>query len=465
MEFNNSAKVKPFNHYTLHRNSLVKIAGLCYFKDNYHVFDLHPAFANNENDYVVGHGISSDALTWKNLHEAVYPTRSEDIQGVEDCCSIVIDDKLVLFYLANRYSSWDEDNISVHHLDSVYETNLFMVSSVDGINFDNAKSKKKLLGQKDFEENGIKCGSIEAICTFDIDFKFYVSIVALDCNLKRIIVTYLFDSVDCKLNYIGTSPFYETKYRVTSFSINTYDGTSDNLVVTTSVNKLSRTGAFYIPKDIGKSSRSYCIMASFDKETGSFKYFESSKNRYDNSEDITSIKAFKNEDGYIMAFGCIPSGYSIRNANGMFSSPRRIEFLNGRFIFSIHPLFSTKFQHKIVLNRIKGNYLPIRAGLMISNNSGINICGVKITLADKILKIDRSKLVNEDDFYTYRKIYEYQTEFSFINLVCIIDQHIMELIFNDRAFLTLHIPHMTNELETYNEGIKIQAMSQFKFKT
>ena len=71
----------------------------------------------------------------------------------------------------------------------------------------------------------------------------------------------------------------------------------------------------------------------------------------------------------LMAYGCIPFDYEIKNSSGMFSLPRRITYHNeGKFTFSVHPLIDILTANQMFDYRLKKTHFPIKATFSLSLN-------------------------------------------------------------------------------------------------
>lgn len=458
---------KPRSHYTLVRNSLIKIAGYCYYKNQYHIFDLHSPFSKEENFYVVGHGISDDTLVFKNACDAIYPTLKLDRDGIEDCTALVIRDRIYLFYIANRYSRKDERNLHIHDLTSVENTAVICCFSEDGINFDNTNDKHVLLDEHDIEAADFEKGTIEAISAFDYENEVYIVLVGFNVKTNlRTIATYHFDINHNKVEFLGSCPFLESKYRVTSLSINRIRETNiSSVMITCSVSKDNRSGAYMISRDLASYSRSYCVMADFNPQLGEFTYDLSTKSRFDCSEDMTSIKVQYDSRDRLIAFGCIPTDVQIKDADGMLTAPRRITFDDrGKFSFSVHPLMDMRIINEVNELRLKQTHYPEKIMFSLKPFQSVSVGSVDIYTDENTLYIDRTRSLNKETaFYKRRRIYEFETKGKMISVVCFIDQELCELILNNNTFVTLVTENMTNMVKPSDDvKIVIYSMNQVR---
>lgn len=467
-------KNKPRSHYTLVKNNLIKIAGVSYLNNEYHFFDLHSPFGKEDNFYVVGHGVSKDTVLSKNLDDAIYPTLKLDKDGVEDCSSIVIDNKIYLFYIANTFSIKDEKNINKHDLQSIESVSIFVCFSNDGYTFDNENNKKLLLTTEDIKNIGFDIKTVEAITTFihPSDNNVYVALIGLKDNVRSI-ASFRFNKEDNTLTYLNVGKFIEDKYRVTSLSIcEIIESINDDLMITCSVTKNARQGAYYITKHLDENSRSYCLLGNFDTKTGLFSYHRNTKSRYDLSEDMTSIRVSLDNRNRLISYGCIPTDYQFGKVNsstytrGMLSLPRRITYDNsGKFEFSVHPMIDIVTTNEMSFDRIKKTHFPIKATVSLGVNDHISFGNLRIVMSKDTLDINRS-LCNIEMFYRRRNNYSIPTNGKTrMDLLILFDENIVEIIINNDEFLTLAINNLGNLIEydsSMKNNVKVYSMNHVK---
>ena len=119
--------------------------GLCYFKEEYHVYYQYSPLDPRGGLKFWGHYTSKDLVNWKEEEIALYPDVDYDKDGVYSGSAFVKDDEIYFFYTGNVKHEGEHDYILTGR-----EQNVILVTSKDGINF---SEKKLLLTNTDFPSN------------------------------------------------------------------------------------------------------------------------------------------------------------------------------------------------------------------------------------------------------------------------------------------------------------------------
>lgn len=120
--------------------------GLCFFKDEYHVFfQYSPDDANGGNKYW-GHYVSKDFVNFKFVGTPVAPDTEYDKNGAYSGSAFVKNDEMYVYYTGNVKLPGE------HDIDRAYSgrvANTVLIRSKDGRTFD---KKKLLMDNKDYPE-------------------------------------------------------------------------------------------------------------------------------------------------------------------------------------------------------------------------------------------------------------------------------------------------------------------------
>ena len=87
-----------------------------------------------------GHAVSKDLVSWTHKGIALFPTQYEDQNGCFSGSAIEYEERMYLFYTGVHYNQPDPDNIH-YCLDEQMESSQIMISSEDGMTFDNFDAK------------------------------------------------------------------------------------------------------------------------------------------------------------------------------------------------------------------------------------------------------------------------------------------------------------------------------------
>ena len=118
--------------------------GFIFFKGKYHLFYQYFPCAPVWGTMHWGHAASEDLIHWQHLGIALFPTKSYDRNGVFSGSALEIGGKMNLYYTAVRYLKENAENINTI-VDGLCEQSQAMISSEDGITFDNFNGKKQII--------------------------------------------------------------------------------------------------------------------------------------------------------------------------------------------------------------------------------------------------------------------------------------------------------------------------------
>lgn len=115
--------------------------GFIYYKGKYHLFYQHFPYAPVWGTMHWGHAISEDLVSWEHQGVALFPTREEDQNGCFSGSALEHEGRMYLYYTGVHYEKPDPDNIH-KCLDDQFVSAQLMISSEDGVHFDNFHGKR-----------------------------------------------------------------------------------------------------------------------------------------------------------------------------------------------------------------------------------------------------------------------------------------------------------------------------------
>lgn len=118
--------------------------GLCFFKDEYHVFFQYSPDDANGGDKYWGHYISRDLVDFKFVGRPVAPDTEFDKNGAYSGSALVKDDTMYVYYTGNVKLSGEHD---VDRAYSGREANTILIKSTDGRTFN---KKKVVMDNNDY---------------------------------------------------------------------------------------------------------------------------------------------------------------------------------------------------------------------------------------------------------------------------------------------------------------------------
>lgn len=118
--------------------------GFIYYKGSYHLFYQHFPYADRWGTMHWGHAVSGDLVHWEHQDIALFPTKYGDQNGCFSGSAIGYKDRLYLFYTGVHYDKIDPEDIH-RALDDRFASAQMMITSGDGMHFDNFHDKKVII--------------------------------------------------------------------------------------------------------------------------------------------------------------------------------------------------------------------------------------------------------------------------------------------------------------------------------
>ena len=118
--------------------------GFIWYKGQYHLFYQCFPYAPQWGRMHWGHAVSKDLVNWEEKGIALYPTKTDDRSGCFSGSAVEQDGTLYLFYTGVNYLEENPEDINQCQNDQFLAAQL-MISSDDGMTFDNVKRKKTVI--------------------------------------------------------------------------------------------------------------------------------------------------------------------------------------------------------------------------------------------------------------------------------------------------------------------------------
>ena len=118
--------------------------GFIYYKGYYHLFYQYFPFGPRWGTMHWGHAVSRDLVSWEHKDMALYPSIREDLNGCFSGSALEKDGKLYLVYTGVRYEVVNPEDPHTC-LDDQFESAQIMITSDDGMTFDNKEGKKVII--------------------------------------------------------------------------------------------------------------------------------------------------------------------------------------------------------------------------------------------------------------------------------------------------------------------------------
>ncbi len=117
--------------------------GFIYYKA-YHLFYQHFPYAPRWGTMHWGHAVSKDLVNWEHKGIALFPTKYEDQNGCFSGSALEHEGRMYVFYTGVHYCRPNPEDIH-SCLEDQFESSQLMITSEDGIHFDNFHGKRVVI--------------------------------------------------------------------------------------------------------------------------------------------------------------------------------------------------------------------------------------------------------------------------------------------------------------------------------
>ena len=118
--------------------------GFIYYKGKYHMFYQCFPYGPRWGRMHWGHAVSEDLVHWEHKGIALFPSKRGDRDGCFSGSAVEQDGKLYLYYTGVSYLLEDPEDTNLC-LDDQFVSAQMMITSEDGIHFDNIKDKREII--------------------------------------------------------------------------------------------------------------------------------------------------------------------------------------------------------------------------------------------------------------------------------------------------------------------------------
>ena len=118
--------------------------GFIYYKGMYHLFYQCFPYGPRWGRMHWGHVVSRDLVNWEEQGIALFPSKTDDRSGCFSGSAIEEDGKMQLYYTGVNYLTENPEDINLC-VDEHFVSAQLMITSEDGIHFDNIKDKKTVI--------------------------------------------------------------------------------------------------------------------------------------------------------------------------------------------------------------------------------------------------------------------------------------------------------------------------------
>lgn len=412
--------------------------GFIYYKGKYHLFYQHFPYAPVWGTMHWGHAVSEDLIHWEHIGMALFPTKYADQNGCFSGSALEHNGRLNLYYTGIHYNEADKENIHACVNDD-YTASQLMISSGDGIHFDNFGGKRVVVPVITDEEIG-DSKDMRDPKVWEENGCFYM---VLGCTYKKEIGRVVFYRSEDALNWR-----YAGQLRSKRFG---------KILECPDLFKLGREHVFigspmYIAEDAGGyQHHAVCMPAEFDTERCELKLPEHYQ-YVDYGLDLYAPQTTVDKEGRRVMIAWLRMPEVVKEEGkeswiGMMSIPRVIEMEEGHIYFRVHPEVDKYFSREIPAADVSIKQCPLRLQTILEEGESLDIGGYKIWLERGFVKMDREKVFR--DIEGHRVISSTPQIGGKCCLDIFVDNNLIEVFVNNGQYV---ISNIVYELEDYVEG-------------
>ena len=408
--------------------------GFIWYKGQYHLFYQCFPYSAHWGRMHWGHAVSKDLVNWEEKGIALFPSKTDDRSGCFSGSAIEYKDKMYIYYTGVNYTEEDPENINCCINDTFTAAQL-MITSEDGMKFDNITDKKTVIPPIEDKKIGDKNHTRDPKVWRGKDAWYMVLGSTVDKNGRLL----FYKSSDLKtwqyLNYCEKDGFGWMWECPDFFEI---DGKG--------VTIFSPMGFFNDGN--GYDSVAVCMLSSFDENTGKMELSENYQ-LFDYGIDLYAPQSTTDKDGnrVVIAWARMPEAIITEKGEwcGMMCIPRIVDVKNNHVYIRPHTNVKNSFVTKLSAPKKSGYMLKTT----LKNGESINVGGYVIKRENDKITTDRSKVFNIKG--NYRLIAETPVINDGYELEIYVDEHLVEVFINNGEYVVSNVVYgLTEEITGKN---------------
>ena len=408
--------------------------GFIWYKGRYHLFYQCFPYSAHWGRMHWGHAVSKDLVNWEEKGIALFPSKTDDRSGCFSGSAIEYKDKMYIYYTGVNYTEEDPENINCCINDTFTAAQL-MITSEDGMKFDNITDKKTVIPPIEDKKIGDKNHTRDPKVWRGKDAWYMVLGSTVNKNGRLL----FYKSSDLKtwqyLNYCEKDGFGWMWECPDFFEI---DGKG--------VTIFSPMGFFNDGN--GYDSVAVCMLSSFDENTGKMELSENYQ-LFDYGIDLYAPQSTTDEDGnrVVIAWARMPEAIITEKGEwcGMMCIPRIVDVKNNHVYIRPHTNVKNSFVTKLSAPKKSGYMLKTT----LKNGESINVGGYVIKRENDKITTDRSEVFNIKG--NYRLIAETPVINDGYELEIYVDEHLVEVFINNGEYVISNVVYgLTEEITGKN---------------
>lgn len=358
--------------------------GFIWYKGQYHLFYQCFPYSPEWGRMHWGHAVSNDLVTWEEKGIALFPSKTDDRSGCFSGSAVEHGGKMYVYYTGVNYTEEDPENIN-HCLNDNFISAQLMITSEDGMTFDNVSDKKTIIPPIDEKAVGSMTHTRDPKVWRGKDAWYMV--IGSTVDSKGRLLFYKSNDLEnwSYLNYAEKEDFGWMWECPDYFEVNC-----------TGITVFSPMGFFKDGKEY--DSVPVCMFSSFDESMGKMELSENYQ-LFDCGLDLYAPQSTTDKEGnrVIIAWVRMPEAVN-GEWNGMMCIPRVVEVKNNHIYFRPHPNIKNSFTKEIT-SPSQAESCGFMVKTSLRNGESINIGGYIIKREqDRIYTDRRAVFADKDNF-------------------------------------------------------------------
>ncbi len=408
--------------------------GFIYYKGKYHLFYQHFPYAPVWGTMHWGHAVSEDLVNWEHLGIALFPTRYEDQNGCFSGSAIEHEGRMYLYYTGVHYMQADPNNIHLSPGDA-YESAQLMMTSEDGMHFDNFHKKTVIVPPMDDSRIGDRTHTRDPKVWRGRD-AWYMVLGTMTAKRKGALLFYRSENLN-DWSYVNTVSANE--------ELGWMWECPDCFEVA------GKTVLIVSPMGLQKQApleenHTVCMQVTFEEETcvmqlpDHYQYL-------DYGLDLYAPQSTLDEEGRRVLVAWLRMPEPVEGEwIGMYCMPRVVEMEGGHICFRVHPYAESMFTRKITHPK-QADGAAYRVRFVLREGEGISIGGYRIWREENRICTDRSAVFPRNEKFSLRASTP-EVEGK-CELDVYVDAHMIEIFVNRGRYVLSHAVYgLTDEIQS-----------------
>lgn len=356
--------------------------GFIYYKGNYHLFYQYFPYAPRWGTMHWGHAVSKDLVNWEHQGVAVFPTKYEDQNGCFSGSAVERDGRLYLYYTGVHYNKINPEDIH-QCLNDEFESSQIMITSEDGIHFDNFHGKKVIVPPITDEKVGDRTHARDPKVWRGKDAWYMVLGSKTPDNRGKLIFYKSEDLYDWEpINTASKESGFGWMWECPDY----FETEGGKVLIISPMGFRKEAGL--------EENHTICMLAAFEEAACRMEMPETYQ-YLDYGLDLYAPQSTEDEEGrrVLAAWLRMPEAVNGKWC-GMFCIPRVVEVKDGHIYFRVHPNIEKMYTRRIS-HASQADSAGYKVSFEIGDGETVNIGGYKISRRGRQICTDRQGVFPE----------------------------------------------------------------------